>query len=188
MKSAAAACLVVAAIVLAGCASSRSVLNSGITPGLGGKTILITDAAAVRDGKANRADWLQMVKGESDRGLRFAGVPAREFRSRLAAAAARYGFKVDRIEFLEQPRPTPLVVVQTSRYLAFARAVPAIERSLDPHRGRSDLRGWSFRAFYLEAVDEKGVPFLSVDDVEGADGVTGGQWARSDPLFPFPHG
>ncbi|MGH3010117.1 MAG: hypothetical protein ACRDLM_12030 [Gaiellaceae bacterium] len=181
---------VAAGLLLTGCASSRSVLYSGVTVGLSGKRTIITDAVAVRDAGSVHAEWVATIRRENGHGLgvRFSGVPSREFRSRLAAAASRYGFVVKRVEFLHQPLPTPLVVVQTSRYVAFARAVPAIDHSVDPHEGRDDLTGWSFRAFYLEALDERGVPFLVVHDVIGADGVAGGQWARSDPLFPFIHG
>jgi hypothetical protein len=118
----------------------------------------------------------------------FSNLSPRKFRLRLAAAAKHYGFTVKKVQFVHPGHVAPLVIVQTHKYLAFARAVPAIEKSLDPHKGRSDLAGWAFEAFYLEAQDEKGVPFLVVTNVVGGRGVTGGQWARSDPLFPFAHG
>jgi len=183
--------LAVAGLVLAGCgSSSRSVLYSGVSSPLGGKKTVITDAAALRDAGSIHAEWGAMVGRESGRGLhaRFSGLTPREFRSRLDAAASRYGFAVKRVEFLHLGRPTPLVVIQTSRYVTFAHATPAIEHALDPHRGRDDSTGWSFGAFYLEALDERGVPFLVVDNVVGSGGVGGGQWARSDALFPFLHG
>lgn len=174
-------------LLLTGCASSRSVLYKGVSSPLGTTTTVVTDAAAVRDGRSARADWVAMVRrGQAGAsGIRFSHLSDREFRSRLAAAAARYGFTVRAVRFLHPRQVTPLVLVQTSRYVAFARAVPAIESSLDPHKGGNDSKGWSYRAFYLEALDERGVPFLVVDNVVDGTGVTGGQWARSDALFPF---
>lgn len=46
---------------------------------------------------------------------------------------------------------------------------------------------WRFEGFYLEGRDERGVPFVIVTDVVRGE-VMGGQWARSDALFPFQHG
>ena len=190
MKLLALICLV-CAVLLAGCGgSSRSILYEGVSSGLSQKRLVISDAAAVRDGKSVRAEWLAMVRRAERRhpAERFANLSVREFRSRLARAARRDGFAVKEIRFLHSRQATPYVVVETSRYLAFAKAVPAIEHSLDPHTGRSDLEGWSYAAFYLEALDERGVPFLVVDNVAIDGSVAGGQWARSDSLFPFTHG
>jgi hypothetical protein len=166
----------------AGCASSRSILYSGISSPLrGSKKIIVTDAAALRDAREVRAEWLAMIARVKRQGTtgRFSNLSAQQFRLRLRAAATRYGFSVKKVAFLQE---TPLVIVQTRNYLDFSRAVPAIEKSLDPHKGRNDSAGWAFRAFFLEAVDEREVPFLVVTNVAGGGG---GQWARSDPLFPF---
>ncbi|HLX32083.1 MAG TPA: hypothetical protein VKR79_04865 [Gaiellaceae bacterium] len=176
------------AVLLAGCGGSgRSILYQGITSPLGGKTFVVSDAAAVGDGRSARTEWLVMVRRAERQGPaeRFANLSARVFRLRLARAASRHGFVVKEVRFLRLPQATPLVVVETSRYLAFAKAVPAIEHSLDPHTGRSDAKGWSFAAFCLEALDERGVPFLVVSNVVISGSVAGEQWARSDPLFPF---
>lgn len=185
------ATLLVVAGVAAGCANSRSILYSGISGHLGQtKKVVVTDGAAVRDARENRAEWLAMIARVRRQGAAhgFPNLSPREFRLRLAAAAKQYDFTVKRVRFVHPGHVAPLVIVQTRKYLAFARAVPAIEESLDPYEGRSDVRGWAFEAFYLEAQDEKGVPFLVVTNVVGGGGVTGGQWARSDPLFPFQHG
>jgi hypothetical protein len=186
VAAAAAVCL---CAVIAGCgSSSRSILYEGITSPLGGKTFVVSDTAAIRDGRSARTEWLAMVKrAKHQEGPigRFPNLPAGRFRSRLAGEARRYGFVVEQVRFLHSPQATPLVVVRTSRYLAFAKAVPAIEHSLDPHTGRNDAKGWSYEAFCLEALDERGVPFLVVSNVVAGGSVAGGQWARSDPLFPF---
>lgn len=188
MKALAAVGLVVA-VAAAGCASSRSVLYSGISPPLGGKKIVVTDAAAVRAGRSTRGEWLAMLPREAHAapGLHFSSLSQHEFRQRLAGLSSRYGFVVKEVQFLHRALPTPLVVVQTSHYVPFAKALRAIEASLDPHTAKSDLRGWAFRGFYVEALDERGVPFLVADNVVG-NGVAGGQWARADALYPFQHG
>ncbi len=110
----------------------------------------------------------------------------RQFRSRVARAASRYGFNIDRVRFVRtRGQVAPLVIVETSSYLDFARATPAIVRSLDPLTDQPNhATGEHFSTFpglYLEAKDERGVPFLIVDDFPSG----GGQWARSDQLYPF---
>ena len=112
------------------------------------------------------------------------GTPsARQFRSRLAGVARRYGVTVERVKFNSWGFASE-VIVQTDTYRAFARAAPTIERILDPHTGKNDRTGWSLPGFFLEAQDERGVPFLIVHNF----GYGGGQWARSDQLYPFVHG
>ena len=64
----------------------------------------------------------------------------------------------------------------------------AIERLLDPQNRRSVLAtAWAYEAFYFEARDAQGVPaFLAFNYLRG--GITGGQWARNEALYPFEHG
>lgn len=49
-----------------------------------------------------------------------------------------------------------------------------------------DWNGWDYEGFFLGAQDEQGEPFLAVYNAWRAHG--GGQWARSEALYPFPHG
>jgi hypothetical protein len=172
------------AAALAGCAGSRSVLYRGVSVGVSGKRTVVTDAAALRDGKGIRERWVADVarRGRADPAERFPNLSAGEFRRRLDSAAAHDHFTVKTLRFLHPREVAPLVVIQTRRYLAFARAVPVIEDLLDRERGR-----WRFEGFYLEGQDERGVPFVIVTNaVRGS--LEGGQWARSDALFPFAHG
>lgn len=171
MKNAVALCIV-CSVALAGCGSGRS----------------LTDATARRDARMFHAQWLGMIEHSGPAGQRFRHVSEREFRRQLAVAAGRYGFTVEKVAFRHAGRVTPLVLVESRRSVAFAHSVRDIEMSLDPHRGHSDLRGWRFRAFFFEAEDGRGVPFLSVSNVVDAASVSGGQWARSDALYPFLHG
>jgi major membrane immunogen (membrane-anchored lipoprotein) len=176
----------VAAVLLAGCgSSSRSVLYRGLA-GLTGKRMVVTDAEARRDGKVNLRDW----EKETAQGAgvapekRFSNLSESEFRKRLATAAAKYGFTVKTVRFLHPRKLAPVVVVQTTHYLAFSHAVPAIERSLDPSRGSSSA---AFEAFWLEAKDERGIPFVIVNNNYRGE-LAGGQWAGSEELYPFAHG
>ena len=70
-----------------------------------------------------------------------------------------------------------------------AHAAPRNLRRLDPKVATGDDRsGWRYEGFYFEADDEHGVPFLLVFNFLRGPHAGGGQWARSDALFPFAHG
>ena len=184
-----AALVVFAAGLVSGCGSSHSVLHSGVSES-GGPKIVITDAVALHDAHADQAQWVAEIahRAKEDPGQRFANLSTRQFRLRLTAAAARYRFTVKRVQFLHPRQAAPLVIVQTRRYLPLVRAVPAIERSLDPHTGHNDRTGWAFEGFFLEAQDERGIPFIAISNFMRGAGPGGGQWARSDQLYPFAHG
>lgn len=120
----------------------------------------------------------------------FANLPLGTLKERLTKAADRHDFRVAAVT-IWNPRPrqfAPEIVIRTTRYLALARALPGILARIDPHTGKSDTRGWSYEAFFLEAQDEQGVPFLSVYNFWRGQHKGGGQWARSEALFPFSHG
>lgn len=58
---------------------------------------------------------------------------------------------------------------------------------LDPQKaGGEDWQGWDYEGFFLGAQDQQGKPFLAVFNFWRARG--GGQWARSEDLYPFEHG
>jgi hypothetical protein len=185
-----AASVVVAAVLVAGCADSRSILYAGVSGNASGPKRVVTDAAALHDARAARDQWVAeiMRRARADPGERFANLPARQLRLRLAEAASRYHFTVKSLRLLRPRQVAPLVVIQTGQYLAVAHALPVIENSLDPHTGRKDRAGWAFEGFFLEAQDERGVPFLSIFNFMRGTGPGGGQWARSDRLYPFAHG
>ena len=183
MKGVAGVCLVCVA-ALAACGNSRSILYAGVSPGISGKRLVITDAAARRDARSDRRQWLAYIAQQARRDprARFANLSTSEFRRRLDAAASKYGFTVETVRFLEPRQLAPLVVVRTSHYLAFSKAIPAIENSIDPGRQPP-----AFEALYLEGQDERGIPFVVVNN-EFRGQVMGGQWARSEALYPFLHG
>jgi hypothetical protein len=176
------------AAVLAGCGNGRSILYSGVSIGAStGPPEVVTDADALRAGRTMPRFW------RSNLASPWLGPTSRlspsEFRSRLARAASRYGFTVKRVRFVKtRGQLAPFVIVETDRYLAFARATPAIERSLDPLTDKTNNATgehfWSFPGLFFEARDERGVPFLMTDSFPSG----GGQWARSDQLYPYAHG
>ena len=183
------AALVACAAVAAGCGSHRSVLDAGI--GLGGKSHCVGAAEATRDARATYASWRRELakRAREDPGTRFPNLAPSLFRQRLAEAAKRYDFEVVSVRFLRPRQLAPEVVVRTKRYDELARAMPPIDAALNPREpARDDRRGWEYEGFWLEAQDEHGVPFLAVFTFMRGPGPGGGQWARSEPLFPFPHG
>ena len=168
--------------MVSGCASTRSILYAGYTVGALQHRVVVSDAAANQDVHHQLARWVADIerRGREAPRPQFANLSMRNFRRRLAAAAAEYHFTVRTVQFFNPRQLAPLVVLRSRRYVALAHAIASIERSLNPQR--------AFEAFFLEAQDERGVPFLTpYDALRGPSGY-GGQWARSDALLPFAHG
>ena len=182
--------VVLLAFVMAGCGSDRAILYKGIAGNFGKTRIRISDSQARNEGKALLAEWKQDVSRRSRAAPseRFRNLPPSLFRQRVQAAGRHYGFTIEVVQFLEPRQFAPRVVVETHRYLAIARAIPKIEQSLDPHTGADDRIGWAYEGFYLEARDERGIPFVIVSNALRGPSAGGGQWARSEELFPFAHG
>ena len=110
-------------------------------------------------------------------------------RRRLDAAARRNDFEVASLRLLRPRGLAPRIVARTKHYVELAHAAPRILRRLDPKVATGDDRsGWRYEGFYFEADDEHGVPFLLVFNFLRGPHAGGGQWARSDALFPFAHG
>jgi hypothetical protein len=181
--------------LMSGCSSGhRSILEQGVGPNLAGRVHRISAAEALRDVRRSEAWWRHQIKSRAGASPQqhFANLPGDELRLRLARLAARYDFRVVSLE-LWQPLPhqlAPKVVVTTKHYLALARATPVILKQLDPKRPTGDDRtGWRYEGFFFRAEDEHTVPFLAVFNFwRGTRSRGGGQWARSEPLFPFAHG
>lgn len=184
-----AALTVALAALVTGCGNSRSILYKGIAPG-GGPRIVISDAAAIRDGRAIRKRWLADIARAGRRFPKphFHSLSASQLRARLAVAAARYHFTVKNVQFLHPRQVAPLVIVQTRHYLAMAHAFGGIlYKSLDPLKRHLRPKE-TFEAFFFEAQDERGVPFIIVAYDARGRGAGGGMWARSEELYPGPHG
>jgi len=180
-----------AAALCAGCGSHRSVLEAGVALRPGDQPHVVGLSEAVADARSALRMWHRELatRAREDPRTRFPNLAPVLLRARLAAASRRYGFDVVSVR-LNRPRQlAPEIVVRTSHYVDLARATPTILRALDPRLpARDDRQGWEYEGFYFEAVDEHDVPFLVVFNFMRGRGPGGGQWARSDPLFPFAHG
>lgn len=183
--------LLLGALILAGCADSRSVLLSGISPDARGAKIVIDDATASRDARGIERKWLTEIgqRARTTPGERFVNPSTSQFRQRLAAAATRYGFTVKSLRFLRPRQLAPLSVVQTTHYVDLARDFRLMDKTLNPLKERrTDGLDGAFEGFFFEAQDEHGVPFFVIDDAIRGPHGGGGEWARAEALFPFSHG
>jgi hypothetical protein len=183
----------VAAIVAAfatGCGSHRSVLDEGVRLGSSGHVHRVGVAEAMKDVRQARAEWEREItsRARAHPRQRFANLPVPVLRARLAALARRYDFDVTSVQLRRPRQLAPSIVVQTSHYVELAHATPVILKQLDPKtRTNDDRSGWRYEGFFFEADDEHGVPFLAAFNFWRGPGGGGGQWARSDRLFPFEH-
>jgi hypothetical protein len=110
------------------------------------------------------------------------------FRVALRKAGTRYHFRVLRVRLYKPFQLAPLVIVQSAHPLKFSRNTPAVQRLLDPRRRAADDRqGWRWEGFYLEGRDSNGVPFLAIFNFWRGGSAGGGEWARSEELYPYPH-
>ena len=178
--------------VTSGCSShhSRSVLYQGPSPGLTRVTHRISDAAARHNGDLVQTQWEREIRKRAREAPRehFANLPPAILRQRLREAADGHGFEVDSVKLLRPRQLAPEITVHTTDYLGLTHALPRILRGLDPHHGGSDAQGWSYEGFLIVARDERGIPFLAVYNYWRGQHKGGGQWARSEALFPFQHG
>ena len=182
-------CLLLAVSATACGGNGRSILYAGIQNGPVGARITISDAEALSTGRTAFAGWKAGLYVRAARAprQRFTKLKTSAFLAELHTAAARYGFRITSLRFYHSRQFAPSVRVQTRQYLRLSRAIPTITRSLDPHRGSSDLTGYSYEGFYFEADDERGIPFTIVSNLTRGQ-VEVSQWARSDKLYPFAHG
>jgi hypothetical protein len=183
--------LLAVALVAAGCSSggSRSVLHEGLV-NRSGASVPISDHEADDAGRLAQAAWLKDLKTRARQhpGQRFDNPARDEFRRRLHQLAGRYGFEVASANVLQPRQDAPVVVVRTTDYRGLAKATSTILKQLDPKRSTGDDRaGWRYEGFFWEARDERGVPFLIASTLTRGQ-VEGQQWARSEALYPFPHG
>jgi hypothetical protein len=168
----------------------RTVLDAGVSSWRS-KPHRITSQEARKNAASNLADWRREVQARARAAPRqqFHNLPPRELRRRLASLANAHDFTVVRVEFLRPRQLAPIVVVRTKHYVGLAHATRSILMRIDPKvRTNDDRTGWRYEAFFFEAQDEHGVPFLGAFNFWRGPHAGGGQWARSDPLFPFAHG
>jgi hypothetical protein len=111
-------------------------------------------------------------------GMHFASPPEPVFRRRLAAAAKRWHFRVLDARYLRPLQGAPMIVVQTTRPPRLSRATEAVRRFLHWH---------AYEGFYFEVEDAHNArAFVVSSAFRGTN--QGSEWARSESLYPFPHG
>jgi hypothetical protein len=97
-----------------------------------------------------------------------------------------YHFTVDTVKVLQPKRYAPVVVIRIANKHELSKAKPAILRPIDPKRPNKDDRiGWAYEAFFFEAQEENGTPFLAVFNHWREPHAGGGQWASESSLPPF---
>lgn len=105
---------------------------------------------------------------------------------RLSRLAHRYEFRLISFRYLPGDEAAAIIVETTRPLQTFAADVSKIERAIDPvwHGGLS------YHAFFFEARDSHGVPFIATQHstVNAHGQLEGEQWARGPTLYPFAHG
>ena len=105
--------------------------------------------------------------------------------------ATRFHYTVQRVAIEKGRDGAPLVVVRVKHgpLVSFSKPFPQLWRALDPLiRSGPDWHAYKYEAFFFEAVDGRGVPFMVVWNAWRQPPRGGGQWARTEALLPFPHG
>jgi hypothetical protein len=182
--------LMVLVLLLPACSGKSSVLTAGYDR-VGGKTPSPNAEKAKAQAATAERNWEQEIqsRGRQYPQKRFANPSNDELMGDLRALAQRNEFELVSVRLLTPRQVAPKIVVRTKHYLDLAYATPAILRQLDPRTAvREDSQGWRYEGFYFEAQDEHGVPFLITFNFERGPSPGGGQWARSEPLYPYSHG
>jgi len=172
--------------VLAGCGSTGSLLDQGVSLGIGRKPHPVSSEEAIRDARASLAHWQKLLRQAAIRNprRRFPSPPRARLLTRLDHAAARYDFHIEAVTLRRPDQLAPQILLESNHYLTLAHALPPILDRIDPPP-RSNRR--AYEGIYIEAVDQQQTPYVIVfDSLRGQ--IASGQWARSDALFPYDHG
>ncbi len=182
--------LMVLVFLLPACSGKASVLTAGYER-FGGKSHSPNAEKATAQAVMAERSWEHEIQSRARRypEKRFANPSRDELMGELRVLAQKNAFEIVSVRLLTPRQRAPKIVVRTKHYLDLAHATPAILRRLDPRAAApEDSQGWRYEGFYFEAQDEHGIPFLIAFNFwRGASGG-GGQWARSEPLYPFAHG
>jgi hypothetical protein len=182
--------LMVLVFLLSACSGKASVLTAGYER-FGGKSPSPNAEKAKAQAAIAERNWEHEIQARARRypEKRFANPSKDELMGDLRALAQKNDFEIVSVRLLARRQRAPKIVVRTKHYLDLAHVTPAILRRLDPRVGApEDSQGWRYEGFYFEAQDEHGIPFLIAFNFwRGASG-RGGQWARSEPLYPYHHG
>jgi hypothetical protein len=132
-----------------------------------------------------------------DPGPRFPHPRRRSLLRQLERNSTRFRYRIRHVEVVRGRDGAPLIVLRATGSVAtFSKSVGSLYRLLDPLSRRPRITSdtgaridhTKWEAFFLEAEDRKGVPFLVVWNVWRQPQGGGGQWAREESLLPFEHG
>jgi hypothetical protein len=182
--------LVMLVFLLPACSGTPSVLTAGYDR-VGGKSRSPNAEKAKAQAAAAERSWEYEIQSRARRDpeKRFSNPSKDELMGDLRTLAQKNNFDLVSVRLLRPRQLAPKIVVRTKHYLDLAHATPAILRRLDPRKAvPEDSQGWKYEGFYFEAQDEHGIPFLIVFNFERGPSAGGGQWARSEPLYPYAHG
>lgn len=181
----------------------RDVLGTGIVQAVGAvvppERAWASVRRSVRDGRAGArqtlARWNAWLASDqlSSTPTRFPTPSRRWLLVRLERLQRIYHFQLLGLRYLHRfqggSRPAPLLIVRADPE-TFVRATRLVFASLDqqPRPSPTAPVVWNYEAFFLEARDQFGAPFLAVFNNWRAPHPGGGQWATGANLYPFPHG
>jgi hypothetical protein len=145
----------------------------------------LSDQEAADGALSARGFWRRDLRAAARKypGIRFRSPSRAVFLARLRHQARSHDFQVAAFRMIRPRQLAPLVVVTTSRPLELSNATGSIIEQLDPERSFDR----DYEGVYFEARDRRGVPLFAVSNVVRGR-LEGGQWARSEALYPFPHG
>jgi hypothetical protein len=176
--------------LLAACSVKPSVLTAGYDR-VGGKTPSPNAEKAKAQAAITARSWKHEIQSRARRypEKRFANPSKDALIADLRALAQKNNFDLVSVRLLKPRQHAPKIVVRTKHSLALAHATAAILRRIDPREAvPADSQGWKYEGFYFEARDEHGIPFLIAFNFERGPSPGGGEWARSEPLYPYAHG
>jgi hypothetical protein len=181
----------------------RSVLETGVTQAVGAlvppQQRWASVRRSVREGRAGArgvvTSWNAWLAADQLSGhpTRFASPSRSWFLARLKRLEQVYHFRVLGLRYLHrfggQSRPAPMLIVRADPG-SFVRATPLVLASLDqqPRTSPTAKVTWNYEAFFFEARDAFGAPFLAVFNNWRSPHPGGGQWAPAGHPTPFSHG
>ena len=164
-----------------------------VASGSAGSSLAQTHERPSQRAHTLRTQWTRYVtRGAAlDPKPRFATARRAAIAGAVQRNASGFHYTVERVSVLKGHDGAPLVVVRVTRgpLVSFSKSFPRLWRRLDPViRSGPDWHAYKYEAFFFEAVDQRGTPFLVVWNAWRQPPRGGGQWARTEVLLPFPHG
>jgi hypothetical protein len=139
-----------------------------------------------------KRDWLKEARASAKSGDRTRSFPSPSrtvLMHRLRQAQTRYSFRIISVTMLHPLQRAPVIVIRSDQKHTVAKATPAIINLFDPRRvTKSNPSGYTYEAYFFEARDAHGIPYLATFNRWRPPHVGGGQWAAQESLYPFPHG